>query len=106
AVSLGRRDVAIQGGRIVAVEPAGSIDSGRSREWLNGSGCLLMPGLVNAHNHAAMTVYRGTAEDMPFAPWFTERIRPLEANLTPEDVYWGTILAIAEMFEAGITTFA
>jgi 5-methylthioadenosine/S-adenosylhomocysteine deaminase len=106
AVSLGARDVAIEGGRIAAVEPAGTIDVGRSREHLEASGLAMLPGLVNAHAHAAMTLYRGAAEDVPFMDWFSDFIRPLEANHTVEDIYWGTLLAIAEMFEAGVTTFA
>src|SRR5579885_1304954 len=97
AVALGRRDVAIEGGRIAAVEPAGAISPGRARETLDASGLALLPGLVNAHAHAAMTLFRGAAEDLPFDRWFAERIRPLEANLTPDDVYWGTILAVAEV---------
>lgn len=106
AVALGPRDVAIEAGRIAAVEPAGSIDPGRAREVLDAAGHALLPGLVNAHAHAAMTLYRGAAEDVPFTDWFSDFIRPLEANHTAEDIYWGTLLAIAEMFEAGITTFA
>ena len=106
AVALGPMDVAIENGRIAAVAPAGTIDPEGAGTVLDGEELTLLPGLVNAHAHAAMTLFRGAAEDMPFARWFAERIRPLEANLTPEDVYWGTMLAIAEMFEAGVTTFA
>lgn len=106
AVLLGVRDVAIQGGAIAAVEEPGRIDPSLARELLDADGLVLMPGLVNAHAHAAMTLFRGAAEDMPFARWFSDRIRPLEEHLTPEDIYWGTTLAIAEMFEAGVTSFA
>ena len=103
---IGIRDVAVEDGLIVAVASAGTIDLGQAREILDADEMVLMPGLVNAHAHAAMTLFRGAAEDLPFRTWFTERIRPLEANLTPEDVYWGTVLGIAEMFEAGVTSFA
>lgn len=106
ALALGPRDVAIEAGRIAAVEMPGSIASGRARELLDASGHALLPGLVNAHAHAAMTLYRGAAEDLPFSDWFSDFIRPLEANHTAEDIYWGTLLAIAEMFEAGVTAFA
>lgn len=106
AEPVGIRDVAIEAGRIVAVAAEGTIEPGQARELLDADELVLMPGLVNAHAHAAMTLFRGAAEDLPFNAWFTERIRPLEANLTPDDVYWGTVLAIAEMFEAGVTTFA
>lgn len=73
---------------------------------LDGRGKLCLPGLVNAHCHAAMTLLRGYADDMRLMPWLTEKIWPLEARLTGEDVYWGTLLACAEMLRAGITAFA
>ena len=106
ATLLGVRDVAIEAGRIAAVAPEGTIDPGQAADLFDGDELALLPGLVNAHTHAAMTLFRGAAEDLPFAPWFHTRIRPLEALLTPEDVYWGTMLAVAEMFEAGVTCFA
>jgi len=70
-----------------ARRPAGEPD-GR----IDGSGCLLLPGFVNAHTHAAMTLFRGAADDMPLDPWLKEKIWPAEAKLTAADVYWGTLL--------------
>jgi 5-methylthioadenosine/S-adenosylhomocysteine deaminase len=72
---------------------------------LAGEGRLVLPGFVNTHTHAAMTLLRGYADDMELQPWLQEKIWPLEAKLQPEDIYWGTLLAIAEMLRAGVTCF-
>lgn len=68
--------------------------------------CALIPGLVNCHGHGAMTLFRGFADDLALQPWLEERIWPLEAKLTATSVYWGSMLAIAEMIRGGTTTFA
>ena len=62
---------------------------------------LLMPGSANAHTHLAMTLFRGIADDMDLQTWLETRIWPLEDKLTDEDVYWGTLLAQAEMIRGG-----
>lgn len=72
---------------------------------IDGTDRLAIPGLVNAHTHAAMTLFRGYGDDMPLRPWLEERIWPAEAKLTDEDVYWGTRLACAEMIRTGTTLF-
>ncbi|MBX0326787.1 amidohydrolase [Oscillochloris sp. ZM17-4] len=97
-------DIAVRAGRIVAVAPA--ISPGLAAEVIDAAGMLAAPGLVNAHAHAAMGLFRGVAEDVPVDVWFNQRIWPMETNLTPEDIYWGTLLGIAEMIEAGVTSFA
>lgn len=74
-------------------------------EVIDARGMLLLPGFVNAHTHAAMTLFRGAADDMPLKPWLEEKIWPVEAKLTEDDVYWGTMLGIAEMLRAGVTCF-
>jgi len=81
--------------------PADSYD-----QKLDGTNLLALPGFVNAHTHAAMTLLRGYADDMPLMEWLEQKIWPLEARLTPEDVYWGTMLAIVEMIKSGTTCFA
>lgn len=73
---------------------------------LSGNGKIVLPGLVNAHTHAAMTLFRSYADDLALQSWLKEKIWPLEAKLTPEAVYWGSLLACLEMVEAGVTTFA
>lgn len=90
-------------GAISYVGPAEGLSAGSAEEVIDGRGCLLLPGLVNAHTHAAMTLFRGAADDMPLDPWLREKIWPVEAKLTDADVYWGTMLGIAESLRAGVT---
>ncbi len=73
---------------------------------IRAKGCVVMPGLVNAHTHAAMTLFRGYADDMPLQQWLEEHIWPVEAHLTDDDVYTGTMLACLEMIRSGTTAFA
>jgi 5-methylthioadenosine/S-adenosylhomocysteine deaminase len=82
-----------------AVEPA------PQDEVIDGGGMALVPGLVNAHTHAAMTLFRGFADDLPLMVWLEEHIWPAEARLEPEHVYWGTRLACAEMIRTGTVAF-
>ena len=77
----------------------------RGAEVIEGEGMVALPGLVNAHTHAAMTLLRGVADDMPLLPWLKRRIWPVEMKLTGDDVYWGAMLASAEMLRGGVTTF-
>lgn len=65
----------------------------------------VIPGLINGHTHAAMTLFRGYGDDMPLMPWLEQKIWPNEAKLTREDVYWGAKLACLEMIKTGTTTF-
>jgi 5-methylthioadenosine/S-adenosylhomocysteine deaminase len=72
---------------------------------VDGSSTLALPGLVNTHTHAAMSLLRGYADDMVLQDWLSQKIWPLEAHLTPDDVYWGTKLACLEMIKSGTTAF-
>jgi len=72
---------------------------------IDGNGKMLAPGFVNAHGHAAMTLFRSYADDVPLMSWLKKHIWPVEARLKREDVYWGTMLAILEMLKSGTTTF-
>jgi 5-methylthioadenosine/S-adenosylhomocysteine deaminase len=74
-------------------------------ETLDAAGAILVPPLVNGHTHAAMTLFRGSGGDLPLMPWLEERIWPVEARMSPEDVYWGTRLACLEMVRSGTTRF-
>lgn len=65
----------------------------------------LTPGLVNGHTHAAMTLFRGYGDDLPLMDWLRTRIWPAEAQLTADDVYWGTRLAALEMIRSGTICF-
>ena len=72
---------------------------------IDGRRKAVIPGFVNTHGHAAMTLFRGFGDDMPLMPWLEEKIWPNEAKLTKEDVYWGAKLACLEMIKSGTTTF-
>ena len=72
---------------------------------INAAKRALVPGFVNTHTHAAMTLLRGYADDLPLLTWLSEWIWPLEAKMTGEDIYWGTKLACLEMIKTGTTTF-
>jgi len=73
---------------------------------IDGQNRVALPGFVNTHTHAAMTLLRGYADDMPLMDWLEKKIWPLEAKLTADDVYWGTMLAITEMIKSGTVCFA
>ncbi|RLL70107.1 amidohydrolase [Streptomyces sp. Z26] len=98
--------VVVRDGLIADVTTAAAAADLPAAERIDGDGQLAMPGLVNCHTHAAMTVFRGLAEDLPIEEWFNDRIWPVESNLTDRDVTLGTLLACAEMISAGVTTFA
>ena len=66
---------------------------------------LIMPGLVNTHTHAAMSLFRGLADDLELMQWLQEYIFPLEATLIAEIVNQGALLSIAEMIKSGTTSF-
>lgn len=70
---------------------------------IDGNDKAAIPGLVNGHTHAAMSLMRGYADDMPLMPWLEEKIWPLEKKLTEEDVYIGAKLACLEMIKSGTT---
>lgn len=73
---------------------------------IDGTNKLAVPGMVNAHTHAAMTLLRSYADDMALMDWLNKMIWPAEANLTAQDIYWGSQLAILEMLKSGTTAFA
>lgn len=73
---------------------------------IDGREKVALPGLVNAHTHIAMSLLRNYADDLPLHEWLTEKIWPVEAKLTADDVYWGSMLSIVEMIKSGITCFA
>ncbi|HUP66503.1 MAG TPA: amidohydrolase [Thermoanaerobaculia bacterium] len=100
--------IAISNGAIVAVGLAAEIESlYRAADRIDSSGMAVIPGLVNAHTHAPMTLFRGIADDRALMDWLQNFIFPAEAkNVDAEFVRWGTRLAAAEMIRTGTTTFA
>ena len=78
----------------------------RGKKEISARNCIVMPGLVNGHTHAAMTCFRGITDDMDLMTWLNDYIFPAEArNVSPELAYWGSMLACAEMIKSGTTTF-
>ncbi len=100
--------VAIHGGQIVDIGTAEDIGSRhRATKRIELDNHVLMPGLVNAHGHAAMTLLRGSSEDAPLQEWLTQQIWPLEGKWVDEQFCRdGIRIAMAEMIRAGITCFA
>ena len=108
---LMRADVVVSGGRIAAVGKAGERpgkgegEKGKRTPVLvrDCSGCLVAPGLIQAHIHLCQTLFRGLADDLRLEHWLTRRIWPLEAVHTPETVYWSAMLGAAELLLGGTT---
>ena len=98
--------VAVREAQIVAVGPqdelAHRFAAERVLDYPRG---LILPGLINAHTHAAMALFRGLADDLPLDEWLNSHIFPAERHLDYDFVYWGTRLAVAEMLLSGTTTF-
>jgi 5-methylthioadenosine/S-adenosylhomocysteine deaminase len=99
--------LAIDGSDLVAVGLSDEVQQQfRGRSQMDLSGFLVLPGLINTHTHAAMSCFRGLADDLPLLRWLHEVIFPAEAAMVnPEMVYWGTLLSCVEMLKNGITTF-
>ncbi|WP_142811460.1 TRZ/ATZ family hydrolase [Tepidiphilus olei] len=98
--------VAVRGDTILDVGPADELERRwRPRERVELPEHVLLPGLINAHTHAAMTLLRGVGDDLPLRRWLEEAIWPREAALMSEEfVHDGTLIAAAEMLRGGITT--
>lgn len=99
---LHNASVAIGNGKIL------DIGHNLEKKWsapvlLDQTSHIVMPGLINAHTHAAMTFLRGLADDVPLLNWLQETVFPLEARLTPDIVRLGSLLGYAEMLASGVT---
>ena len=103
---LDRQDVVLRGNLVESVRPTGAPPPPDAGEIIEANGQLLMPGLINCHAHVPMVIFRGLAEDVSLEKWFNEYMWPLESNLQEEDVYWGMLLGLVEMIEAGVTCVA
>jgi len=90
-------------GDILEVDEPGALDGD---DELDASGGLVIPGLVNAHTHVAMTLLRGYADDKPLDAWLQEDVWPVEAELTPTDVRVGATLGLVEMVKSGTTALS
>ena len=106
-VVLREHALGIRDGRIVLIAPRAQALALPAAERRELPGTLLAPGLVNAHGHAAMSLFRGLADDLPLMTWLQEHIWPAEAKWVGEDfVRDGTELAIAEQLKGGVTAFS
>lgn len=98
-------EIAIQDDRILSVGELGSAPGGFIPDRvLDLPNDLVMPGLINTHTHAAMTLLRSYADDLPLMPWLNDKVWPFEDKMTDEDIFWGTSLALCEMIRSGTTT--
>jgi len=97
-------DIRIEGDRIVAMGTR--IDAEPEDEIVEGNGMLAMPGLINAHQHTPMSLLRAFCDDLKLMDWLDRKMLPAEARMTPEDIYWGAKLSMAEMIRSGTTAFA
>lgn len=103
ALAAGRHDLYLEGGAIAAIDeaPEGFV----ANETIDGARLLTIPGLINAHTHTYMTMMRNVADDLSFFDWLTNNIEPIEDCLEPEDAYWASLAAQAEMVRSGTTCF-
>ncbi|MFA7134682.1 MAG: amidohydrolase [Bacteroidales bacterium] len=95
-------DILIKGNKIAKIAPSLECSS---CEVINGNGKAIIPGFMNMHTHAAMTLMRGIGEDMTLKDWLFNKIWPTEQKLDGELIYWGTKLACLEMLKTGTTFF-
>jgi 5-methylthioadenosine/S-adenosylhomocysteine deaminase len=96
----------IRGNRIIDIR-SGKPAERPGVDVIDGTNGIIMPGLVNAHGHTAMTLFRGFADDLPLKEWLFTKIFPAEsAFLSPDSVYWGALLGCLEMIASGTTTIS
>ncbi|WCF05883.1 amidohydrolase [Paenibacillus thiaminolyticus] len=96
-------DIHIAGDTIQQIGPSLDVEAD---EVIEGEGMVAMPGLINAHQHTPMSLLRGFSDDLKLMDWLERKMLPAEANMTPEDIYWGAKLSMAEMIKSGTTGFA
>lgn len=98
-----QKDIFISGDRIAALGSAP--EDFTAEQVIDASGRLVIPGLINCHTHNYMSLFRNSADDVPFDEWLFHRVMPREDKMVPEDAYWGATLGIMEMLRSGTTCF-
>ncbi len=97
-------DILIKNGKIASLcEPNGKHEA---KEVIDAKGKLVTPGLINAHTHAYMSLFRNYADDLAFHTWLFERIMPVEDEMVAQDAHWCNMLSAVEMIRTGTTTYA
>ena len=111
-LTLDANDTAINNGVVVvrndsitAVGTAVEFSDWSASRVVDAGGGIIMPGLINSHTHASMTCFRGLADDLQLMTWLNDHIFPAEAKLDEQKVFWGALLACAEMIMSGTTCF-
>lgn len=103
---LKKGGIAVSGDTILAVDTAEHLAlTYPDVEIINEPHGLILPGLINSHTHAAMSCFRGLADDLPLMTWLEKHIFPIESKLTGEMVFQASLLSIAEMIKSGTTSF-
>jgi len=101
---LENADIAVADGCLKAI---GQIpENFQVEKVIDATNKIVLPGLVNSHTHIPMSLFRNYADDLPFWSWLTEKIKPVEDNLTAEHVYWGAKLGVLELIQSGVTCFS
>jgi len=97
--------IAIKKDKIIAIGDTEEFAAWEISKVIDATDCIIMPGLINTHTHAAMVAFRGLADDLPLMTWLNEYIFPAEGKLDEEKVYRATLLACSEMIMSGTTCF-
>ena len=96
-----KADVVIEDGRIVFI---GNSD-GIADKVIDATNKIVMPGLINAHTHVSMSLFRGYSDELALHDWLSKKIWPIEDELTADDAYWASMISGLEMIKSGTTTF-
>lgn len=99
--------VAVEGDTITYAGPMEGFTPDPQKVWKVKDGHdqkFVMPGFVNGHTHLPMSIFRGSADNLPLQAWLNDKIFPMEAKHTKETMYWGAMLAFAELSRCGVTT--
>lgn len=95
-------DLFIENGKIVKI---GKAEDEKAKKIIDATNMAVLPGLINCHNHAAMTIFRGYSDDTELMNWLKNKIWPIEDRLQSNDIYNASKLACIEMLKSGTTTF-
>ena len=103
SLTVKKQDLYVRDGKLSFLPPLPN--ENHEYEEFDARNMLVMPGLVNMHTHAYMTIMRNYADDVGFSEWLFQRVMPVEDSMPPEVAYWASLLACAEMIRTGTTCF-